>query len=77
MKPCVLYGVEVWKLTPDILAKIITAERYLSRWCLRMRQEVSRTEAEDNPAAALAAWIQWKADSAREVARVTARNKTG
>ena len=65
VKPCLLYGVETWKLTPDLIAKIISAERALTRWCLRMSIRTSGSAEES-----LAAWIQWKIDSAREIARL-------
>ena len=29
VKPCLLYGAETWKITPDLMAKIIAAERIL------------------------------------------------
>ena len=66
VKPCLLYGVETWKLTPDLTAKIISAERALTRWCLRVSIRTSGRAEES-----LAAWIQWKIDSAREIARLT------
>ena len=38
-----------------------------------MRPETNRTDAADNPDASMTAWIQWKAESAREVATITAK----
>ena len=72
VKPCLLYGVESWTMTPDILAKIVAAERALTRWCLRMTRHTSGTEGvEEN----LASWIKWKTDSAREIARLMEKTK--
>ena len=72
VKPCLLYGVESWTMTPEILAKIIAAERALTRWCLRMSRHTSGTE---NAEESLAAWIKWKTDSAREIARLMEKTK--
>ena len=65
VKPCLLYGVETWKVTPDLISKIITAERALTRWCLRM--SIRSNEEGDET---LEAWIRWKVESAREIARI-------
>ena len=70
VKPCLLYGVETWKLTPDLIAKIIAAERALTRWCPRMSIRIGGSVDES-----LAAWIQWKIDSAREIARLMEKTK--
>ena len=67
VKPCLLYGVETWKLTADLIAKIISAERALTRWCLRMSKQTSGVGTAEE---SLAAWIQWKKDTAREIARL-------
>ena len=68
VKPCLLYGVQTWRLTPELIAKIISAERSLRRWCLRMNKQANATgTAEEN----LETWIQWKGDTAREIARLT------
>ena len=73
VKTCLLYGVEPWKLTPGLIAKIISAERALTRWCLRMSKQTSGV---DTAEVSLAAWIQWKKDTAREIARLTEKTKT-
>ena len=72
VKPCLLYGVQTWKLTPELVAKIIAAERSLTRWCLRMTKQASTAETQEEN---LETWIQWKADTAREIARLTEKNK--
>ena len=62
VKPCLLYGVQTWRLTPELIAKIISAERSLTRWCLRMNKQTSGTgTAEEN----LETWVKWKGDTAR------------
>ena len=72
VKPCLLYGVQTWRLTPEILAKIISAERSLTRWCLRMNKQTNGTgTAEEN----LETWVKWKGDTAREIARLTEKTK--
>ena len=64
VKPSLLYGAETWKLTPALLAKIIGAERAFSRWCMRLTNRAGRTDDEEGD---LAAWVQWQADTARQV----------
>ena len=72
VKPCLLYGVQTWRLTPELIATIISAERSLTRWCLRMSKQANATgTAEEN----LETWIQWKGDTAREIARLTEKTK--
>ena len=68
VKPSLLYGAETWKLTPALLAKIIGAERAFSRWCMRLTNRAGRTDDEEGD---LAAWVQWQADMARQIAKIT------
>ena len=72
VKPCLLYGSETWKLTPDLLAKIIAAERGFTRWCLRMARPTAEPAS---PETSLSEWIQWKSDSAREIAIIMSKHK--
>ena len=72
VKPSLLYGSETWKLTPALLAKIIGAERTFSRWCLRL---TNRASMDDHAEGDMTEWIQWRADSAREIAKTTGKNE--
>ena len=52
VKPSLLYGCETWKLTPGILAKIISTERAFTRWSLRKTNRPTppeNDEDEDHP----------------------------
>jgi hypothetical protein len=68
VKPSLLYGVETWKLTPALLAKIIGAERAFSRWCMRLTNRAGTTGEEERD---IAAWVQWQAESAGQIAKTT------
>ena len=72
VKPSLLYGSETWKLTPALLAKIIGAERAISRWCMRLTNRAGRTDNEEGD---LAAWVQWQADTARQIAKTTSKQQ--
>jgi hypothetical protein len=72
VKPSLLYGVETWKLTPALLAKIITTERAFSRWCLRLTNRADTTGDEERD---IANWVQWQTDSARRIANTTHKQK--
>ena len=68
VKPSILYGCETWKLTPGMIAKIITTERTFTRWCLRKTNRRNEPEGQDEDEGIID-WIQWRATSAREIAR--------
>ena len=72
VKPSLLYGVETWKLTPALLAKVITAERAFSRWTLRLINRADTTGDEERDTAN---WIQWQTDSARRIANTSHKQK--
>ena len=74
VKPSLLYGCETWKLTPGILAKIISTERAFTRWSLRKKTN-RPTPPEEDEDEDMMAWIQWRASSARDIARTMSKEK--
>ena len=73
VKPSLLYGSETCKLTPGILARIVGAERAFSRWCLRMTNRKALLDEGENDD--MVAWIQWRANSARDIAKTMGKGK--
>ncbi len=77
VKPCLLYGSEVWKFISSLLGNIGTAETEFSRWCLRLRPEEQQNQ--DGSAGAgtsMEAWIQWRILSAITIATTNAKNNS-
>ena len=75
VKPSILYGCETWKLTPGMIANIITTEGTFTRWCLRKTNRRNEPEVQDEEDEGILAWIQWRATSAREIARSMTKGK--